>query len=107
MNSPVMQPEQVLGALPPLKLFIGGTWVDSDSGEQIDVVSPSTGKVLAKIPHATAADVGRAVTSRHNRPQTRFVPDAVHNRTTIGNSTRRFARHSSRKVRMGSTRVAR
>ena len=63
MNSPVMQPEQVLGALPPLKLFIGGKWVDSNSREQINVVSPSTGKVLAKIPHATAADVGRAVTS--------------------------------------------
>jgi hypothetical protein len=30
MNSPVMQPEQLLGALPPLKLFIGGKWVDSD-----------------------------------------------------------------------------
>jgi succinate-semialdehyde dehydrogenase/glutarate-semialdehyde dehydrogenase len=61
MSSGVMQPEQALGALPPLKLFIGGKWVDSDSKEQIDVVSPSSGKLLAKIPHASAADVGRAV----------------------------------------------
>ena len=63
MSSPVMQPEQVLRALPPLKLFIGGKWVDSDSKEQIDVVSPGTGKLLAKIPHASTADVGGAVSS--------------------------------------------
>jgi acyl-CoA reductase-like NAD-dependent aldehyde dehydrogenase len=61
MSSQVMGSEQVLGALPPLKLFIGGKWVDSDSGEQIAVVSPGSGKLLAKIPHASAADVGRAV----------------------------------------------
>jgi acyl-CoA reductase-like NAD-dependent aldehyde dehydrogenase len=57
----VMQPEQALGTLPPLKLFIGGKWVDSDSQEQIEVISPATGKHLAKIPHATSADVARAV----------------------------------------------
>jgi acyl-CoA reductase-like NAD-dependent aldehyde dehydrogenase len=63
MSAPVLQPEQVLGALPPLKLFIGGKWVDSDSREPIDVVSPATGKLLAKVPHANSTDVGRAVAS--------------------------------------------
>ena len=63
MSSPAMQPEQVIATLPPMKLFIGGKWVDSDSKEQIDVVSPATGKLLARIPHASTSDVARAVES--------------------------------------------
>ncbi|HXJ11177.1 MAG TPA: aldehyde dehydrogenase family protein, partial [Candidatus Limnocylindrales bacterium] len=63
MSSPAMQPEQVIATLPPMKLFIGGKWVDSDSKEWIDVVSPATGKLLARIPHASAGDVARAVES--------------------------------------------
>jgi acyl-CoA reductase-like NAD-dependent aldehyde dehydrogenase len=63
MSSPALQPDQVLAALPPLKLFIGGKWVDSDSKEQIEVISPSTGKLLARIPHASPTDVARAVDS--------------------------------------------
>jgi succinate-semialdehyde dehydrogenase/glutarate-semialdehyde dehydrogenase len=58
-----MQPEQALATLPQLKLFIGGKWVDSDCCEQIDVVSPGSGKLLAKIPHASSSDVARAVAS--------------------------------------------
>jgi succinate-semialdehyde dehydrogenase/glutarate-semialdehyde dehydrogenase len=58
-----MQPEQVIATLPPMKLFIGGKWVDSDSKEWIDVVSSATGKLLARIPHASKGDVGRAVES--------------------------------------------
>jgi acyl-CoA reductase-like NAD-dependent aldehyde dehydrogenase len=61
MSSTVVQLDQVLAAFPPLKLFIGGRWVESDSKEQLEVVSPATGKLLAKIPHASAADVSRAV----------------------------------------------
>jgi acyl-CoA reductase-like NAD-dependent aldehyde dehydrogenase len=61
MTVSVLQPEQALASLPPLKLFIGGEWVDSDCREQIDVVSPGTGKHLAKIPHASPSDVARAV----------------------------------------------
>ena len=63
MSSPAMQPEQVIATLPPMKLFIGGKWVDSDSKEQIDVISPATGKLLARIPHASTSDVARAVES--------------------------------------------
>jgi len=63
MSSPAMQPEQVIATLPPMKLFIGGKWVDSDSKEWIDVVSPATGKLLARIPHASTGDVARAVES--------------------------------------------
>ena len=63
MSSPAMQPEQVIATLPPMKLFIGGKWVDSDTKEQIDVISPATGKLLARIPHASTSDVARAVES--------------------------------------------
>ena len=63
MSSPALQPEQVIATLPPMKLFIGGKWVDSDSKEQIDVISPATGKLLARIPHASTSDVARAVES--------------------------------------------
>ncbi len=63
MSSSAMKPEKVIAALPPLKLFIGGKWVDSGSKEQIEVKSPATGKPLAKIPHANAKDVDRAVSS--------------------------------------------
>src|SRR6202165_3959296 len=61
MSSTVVQLDQVLAAFPPLKLFIGGRWVESDSKEQLEVVSPATGKLLASIPHASARDVNRAV----------------------------------------------
>ncbi|HEU0336356.1 MAG TPA: aminobutyraldehyde dehydrogenase [Gaiellaceae bacterium] len=43
------------------KMFIGGEWVDSSSGETLEVLNPSTGEVIAEVPRATAEDVGRAV----------------------------------------------
>src|SRR3984893_18250916 len=55
--------EELLAALPPLKLFIDNKWVDSDATEHVEVHSPSTGQLLGKVPHATAADVARAVES--------------------------------------------
>ena len=67
--------DHVLAALPPQKLFIGGKWVDSDSAELLEVRSPSTGKLLAKVPHASAKDVDRAVESaRGARDAWRLTP---------------------------------
>ena len=43
------------------KLFIDGKWVDSDSGQTIDVTNPATGQVIAKVQAASAADIDRAV----------------------------------------------
>ncbi|HYA25268.1 MAG TPA: aldehyde dehydrogenase family protein [Terriglobales bacterium] len=63
MSSTAVQVDQVLSALPPMKLFIGGRWTDSDSREKLDVVSPATGELLAKVPQASATDVNRAVES--------------------------------------------
>ncbi|MCZ4262114.1 aldehyde dehydrogenase [Limimaricola sp. G21655-S1] len=44
-------------------LFIDNTECDGESGELIDVRNPATGEIIARIPHATEADVDRAVAS--------------------------------------------
>ena len=43
------------------KMFIGGEWVESSSGETMEVLNPSTGEVIAEVPRATGKDVERAV----------------------------------------------
>jgi len=42
-------------------LFIGGDWVDPDSSDVIEVISPSTEQVMGTVPDATTVDVDRAV----------------------------------------------
>jgi 1-pyrroline dehydrogenase len=43
------------------KMFIDGEFVDSSSGETMEVVNPATGEVIAEVPRGTAEDVDRAV----------------------------------------------
>jgi aminobutyraldehyde dehydrogenase len=43
------------------KNFVGGEWVDSASGEAMEVVNPSTGETIAEVPRGNAEDVDRAV----------------------------------------------
>jgi len=43
------------------KLFIGGEWVDPASSSVIEVISPHTEEVIARVPDASTADVERAV----------------------------------------------
>jgi len=43
------------------KLYIGGKWVDSASGNTFDTVNPATGEVLATVAEAGPEDVDRAV----------------------------------------------
>ena len=43
------------------RLLIGGKWVASQSGEEIDAINPADGSVLTRIARGTAADVDRAV----------------------------------------------
>jgi aldehyde dehydrogenase (NAD+) len=45
------------------RLFIGGAWVDAESGDTIAVYDPGTGKVIAHIASAGAVDVDRAVSA--------------------------------------------
>src|ERR671933_1048041 len=43
------------------KNLIGGEWVDSASGETMEVLNPATGETIAEVPRGTAEDVDRAV----------------------------------------------
>jgi phenylacetaldehyde dehydrogenase len=43
------------------QLFIDGDWVDSTGGATIDVIDPSSGKIISQFVDATDADVDRAV----------------------------------------------
>lgn len=45
----------------PLRLFIGGEWAHSKSGRTFETRDPGTGKVLATVASAEAADVDAAV----------------------------------------------
>ena len=46
-----------------LKNFINGVFVPNDSAASIDVVSPSTGDIIATQPASSASDVDLAVTA--------------------------------------------
>src|SRR5947209_19142781 len=43
--------------------FIGGEWKRSESSDVVDVFNPATAEVLAKVPLASAQDVGATVTA--------------------------------------------
>lgn len=45
----------------PQKMFINGAWVDSGNGAVFDVIEPSTGGLVTRVPSGTAEDVDRAV----------------------------------------------
>ncbi|WP_297831248.1 CoA-acylating methylmalonate-semialdehyde dehydrogenase [Pseudomonas sp.] len=63
------------GAVPRVKLLIGGEWVDSQTNEWRDIVNPATQEVLAQVPFATEAEVDAAVASAKQAFQTwRYTP---------------------------------
>ena len=43
------------------KNFVGGEWVDSATGETMEVLNPATGEAIAEVPRSSAEDVERAV----------------------------------------------
>ena len=43
------------------KAYVGGTWIESDSGETFPVVDPATGQELARVPRLGAVETGRAI----------------------------------------------
>ena len=45
----------------PIKLFIGGEWVEAKAGTTFETLDPGTGKALATVASAEAADVNAAV----------------------------------------------
>jgi len=48
------------------QLFIGGEWVDSQSGEWIEAYNPANGEPLAKVPAGNSADIDKAVDAAWN-----------------------------------------
>ena len=54
-------PATVSNALPKLKMYIDGAFVDSDSGEYFESYDPFTAKPWCLIPRGNAADADRAV----------------------------------------------
>jgi acyl-CoA reductase-like NAD-dependent aldehyde dehydrogenase len=45
----------------PDRLFIGGAWVEAHSGRQLEIVSPDTEQVVARVAEADETDMDRAV----------------------------------------------
>src|ERR1700730_13934662 len=43
------------------RMFVKGSWVESESGKTFDAISPATGKVIAQVPKGTSSDAQRAV----------------------------------------------
>src|SRR5207247_2089151 len=43
------------------KNIVGGEWVDSASGETMEVLNPATGEAIAEVPRGTKEDADRAV----------------------------------------------
>src|SRR5689334_23071046 len=49
------------GDPPVLRNYVGGAWVESGSGELLDVTEPASGTILARVPLSGAADLDAAV----------------------------------------------
>ena len=45
----------------PVKMLIGGQWVEAASGKTFETMNPSTGQVLAKVAEGDSEDIDRAV----------------------------------------------
>ncbi|MBA2682082.1 MAG: aldehyde dehydrogenase family protein [Ktedonobacteraceae bacterium] len=45
----------------PIKMLIGGQWVEAASGKTFDTINPSTGEVLARVAEGDGEDINRAV----------------------------------------------
>lgn len=50
-----------MNALPVMKPYIGGKWIDSESEKYTTIYDPSTGKPIAQVPRCTAAEVEEAL----------------------------------------------
>ena len=69
----------------PDRLFIGGEWVEPHSGRQLEIVSPDTEQVAARVAEADEVDMDRAVAAARDAfdngpwrwiaPGERIIPD--------------------------------
>jgi len=70
-------------------MLINGAWVDASDGRMFDSINPATGRVWARIPEATEADVDQAVRSAEQA--FRRGPWAAMTATERGHRLRRLA----------------
>ena len=98
-----------------VKQFIGGEWVESSSGETMEVLNPATGEAIAEAPRATAEDVDRAVEAAKKawasggRRRRRTAWSCCSRSPTRSTSTPTSSRGSSRRTwasRCGSPRTS-
>lgn len=50
-----------MNALPVMKPYIGGEWIESESTKFTTIYDPSTGKPIAQVPQCTATEVEKAI----------------------------------------------
>ena len=43
------------------RMYVGGAWVDSESGARMDATSPATGEAIGSVPEGTREDAERAI----------------------------------------------
>ena len=68
----------------PIKLFIGGKWVDTSAGGRIEVRDPGNGKVIAQVAAAEKEDVNRAVeAARHAFRDSAWVTMPANDRAVV------------------------
>ena len=62
----------------PVRMLIGGNWVESASGETFETLNPSTGELIANVASANEADVDSAVAAARaafEGPWSKVKPD--------------------------------
>ena len=60
-----------------LQLHIDGEWLNGSSRKTEEVINPATGKSLGNLPHATKADLDRALDRRRQGPRRLARHDAL------------------------------
>ena len=64
-----------MGSNTLLQNYVNGSWVESSSTEQLNVLNPATGDVLARVPLSTLEDVDRSAKAAANAfTEWRFTP---------------------------------
>lgn len=82
MNAPynpgLLEQLQLRYAKEPVKMLIGGAWVEAASGETFETLNPSTGELIANVASAGEVDVDRAVAAARKAfegPWSKVKPD--------------------------------
>jgi phenylacetaldehyde dehydrogenase len=82
MNAPynpgLLEQLQLRYAKGPVKMLIGGAWVEAASGETFETLNPSTGELIANVASAGEVDVDRAVAAARKAfegPWSKVKPD--------------------------------